>query len=67
MLDLTNADTLTDDTAGPGRVYGFRLRPGHAGRLDAILARTGESPSELFRRLTLVHLDALDASTACEA
>ncbi len=56
---LQDLDTLTDNETGRGRVYASRLRPAMATALDAVLASTGETASELIRRLVAVHLDAM--------
>lgn len=49
--------TLT--TTGPSRTFAFRLKLPDADALAAILDATGETASDLARRLIRVHLDAM--------
>ena len=55
MLDAP----VYDPTAGPSRCFATRFKLPDADRLAGVLEATGETFSDLARRLVLVHLDAL--------
>jgi hypothetical protein len=56
---MQDIDTTLKAGSGPSQLLSSRIKIDAIDRLKVVLDETGETPSELIRRLVTVHLDAM--------